>query len=80
VKLTNSGTTPLRLSSVTVSGNFALSAGTTCGNGTSLMPSSSCQILITFTPVTKGTRTGSLVITDNALLKQQVIILLGSGI
>jgi uncharacterized Zn-binding protein involved in type VI secretion len=79
VKLTNTGTTTLVLSTVTITGNFALVSGTTCGKGTTLAASSSCVINVTFTPVVKGTLTGSVTITDNALVNQQVLSLNGKG-
>ena len=78
VKLTNTGTTPLVLSTLTVSSNFSL-AGTTCGNGETLAPSAYCMIDVTFTPTTKGSQSGSVLITDNARNSPQNIILSGTA-
>ena len=79
VKLTNMGTTPLVLSSVSITGNFALASGTTCGKGTALAPSSSCLFSVTFTPTVHGTLTGSVTIADNARVNQQIVSLTGKG-
>ena len=78
VTLTNTGNTPLTLGTPTVSGNFALASGTTCSSGT-VAASSSCTISVTFAPTAKGTRTGNVKITDNALNSPQIISLSGTG-
>jgi len=79
VTLTNTGTTPLNLKDVDVFGDFAIAPGTTCADGTTVQPSSSCIIYITFTPQSKGPRNGKLVISDNALFNQQELDLFGIG-
>ncbi|HZP07028.1 MAG TPA: choice-of-anchor D domain-containing protein [Terracidiphilus sp.] len=79
VKLTNSGTTPLIMSSVSINGDFTLASGTTCANGSTLTAGASCMINVTFVPTTKGTRLGSVTIRDNALINQQIILLSGTG-
>jgi hypothetical protein len=79
VRLTNKGTTPLILSSLTVNGDFGLSSGTTCLDGSNLAPAASCLISVTFTPIAKGPRTGNVIVKDNALLREQVIVLFGTG-
>jgi len=81
VTLTNTGTgtTPLVLSTLTVSGDFALASGTTCANGGTLAANVSCTINVTFTPTTQGLRSGSVVITDNAQNSPQKISLSGTG-
>jgi hypothetical protein len=79
VTVTNTGSTPLILNSVTISGNFALAKGTTCSASTTLAPKGQCYIAVTFTPSTKGAHTGAVTITDNALIKQQLIALIGNG-
>lgn len=78
VTLTNTGNTPLTIGTVTISGNFSL-AGTTCSNGGTVAAGANCVINVTFTPAAKGTRTGSVTITDNALISPQVISLAGVG-
>jgi hypothetical protein len=80
VTLTNTGTTPLDLSTLNVTGDFALySPLTTCTNGETLTPKASCTIAVTFTPPAKGPQSGSVVITDNARNSPQTIRLSGTG-
>jgi probable HAF family extracellular repeat protein len=80
VTVTNTGTTSLILSSLTVSGDFALGSGTTCVNGGTLVAGANCAISVTFTPTAKGTRSGKVTIKDNALIGQQLVLLSGTGI
>jgi hypothetical protein len=79
VTLTNTGNTPLNLGTLSVSGNFALASGTACSNGGSLAAGANCVINVAFTPTAKGTRSGSVKITDNALISPQIIWLTGTG-
>jgi hypothetical protein len=79
VTLTNTGTTPLVLSTLTVSRDFALASGTTCVKGGTLAANASCTINVTFGPTARGLRSGSVVITDNAQNSPQNISLSGTG-
>jgi len=79
VTLTNVGTTPLVLSEVSICNDFAFASGTTCSQGTSLAPKSSCVMNITFTPTQQGVRKGSVTIRDNALIHKQDVWLSGTG-
>ena len=79
VTLTNTGTSPLVLQSVSTTGDYALVTGTTCAAGTSLAPSQSCTLLVTFTPKAKGRRLGTIAIADNALFCNDVVLLTGTG-
>jgi hypothetical protein len=82
VTLTNSGTAPLTIGSVSItgtnSGDFAqtntcpLSPSTLAANGT-------CTINVTFTPTATGTRTASVSIADNAGGSPQTVSLSGTG-
>jgi hypothetical protein len=78
--LTNTGTTPLVLSSLAANGDFALASGTNCAIGSSLPAGAHCLINVTFTPTTKGSRSGNITVKDNALAQEQVILLQGTGI
>jgi hypothetical protein len=69
------GTDALTVSSVTVSGDFAIQSNT-C---TSIAASTSCAIPVTFTPTTTGTRTGTLTITDSSPGSPRTIALTGQG-
>jgi kumamolisin len=85
VTLTNSGSAPLVISSVAVSGDFALKTVkqtkkiTPCVNGTSIAASGSCIIEVTFTPTQTGVRTGDVTFTDNAPNSPQEVSLTGTG-
>jgi hypothetical protein len=61
---------------MSTTGNFAVSA-TTCG--TSLAAHGKCTISVTFTPTTKGTRTGKLSVSDSAYGSPQTSNLKGTG-
>jgi hypothetical protein len=83
VTLKNTGTTALTITSIAIAGtnpgDFA--EVNNCPLSTaSLAPTASCTINVTFKPTTKGSRSGKVVITDNALLSPQVISLSGTGI
>jgi hypothetical protein len=80
VTLTNSGTTPLQLTSLTSSSsNFTFT--TTCPTtpNTTLAPTTgTCTISVTFTPTSTKNVTGTLTIRDNAANSPQVIALSGN--
>jgi uncharacterized repeat protein (TIGR01451 family) len=75
VTLTNTGSAPLNISSITASAEFAQT--NTCGS--SVAVGASCTITITFTPVATGIRTGAITITSNAPGSPPVITLTGVG-
>ena len=79
ITLTNTGNTPLLLGSLTVSGNFSFTSGTTCANGATVAVGATCTINVAFTPTAKGVRSGDIKITDNALISPQLIALVGTG-
>jgi Bacterial lectin/MBG domain (YGX type)/Divergent InlB B-repeat domain/Abnormal spindle-like microcephaly-assoc'd, ASPM-SPD-2-Hydin len=80
VTLTNSGTTPLQLTSLTSSSsNFTFT--TTCPTtpNTTLAPTAgTCTISVTFTPTSTKNVSGTLTIRDNAANSPQVITLSGN--
>ena len=78
VTVTSSGTRLLTFNSVTVSGNFAISANT-C-TGAALAGGKSCRVSVTFTPATLGLQSGTLTFTDNALNNPQTVALSGAGV
>ena len=65
----------LDITSITTTGDFSQSH--TCGS--SLPSLASCTINVTFTPTQVGTRTGAVVITDNAAGSPQMVSLTGLG-
>ncbi len=76
VTLTNSGTATLKISSISPSGDFAV----THNCGATVVAGANCALSITFTPTAAGARTGSITITDNASPATQTISLSGTGV
>ena len=75
VILTNTGSQPLTITSVTRTGDFKV--GTTCVG--TIAPGAQCNIDVRFSPRDIGLRQGSIVITDNAPDSPQTITLSGTG-
>jgi hypothetical protein len=76
VTLTNRQTTSLTITSVGISGPFAIS-GNTCGSN--LTAGASCTVGLTFTPTATGSASGTLTFTDNASNSPQRVALSGTG-
>jgi Abnormal spindle-like microcephaly-assoc'd, ASPM-SPD-2-Hydin len=88
ITLTNTGQANLVLSSTASAitganaGDFAIATGTTCAGGLSIAPNGTCAIDITFKPSAAGTRSATLVITDNSggtTGAMQTVTLTGTG-
>jgi subtilase family serine protease len=85
VTLTNSGTGTLNISTVAISGDFALATVkqtktvTPCSNGLAVPAGGTCVIKVTFTPTQTGVRTGDVTFTDNAGNSPQQVPLTGTG-
>lgn len=77
VTVKNSGTAMLTLSSITVTGDFAISANT-CG--ATLAAGKTCIASVDFTPPVLGALTGALSFTDNAANSPQTVPLSGTGV
>ena len=77
VTATSTGSATLDISSITASGNFAISANT-CG--ATLAVKKNCKVSVTFTPKVLGKLTGTLMFTDNAPNSPQAVALSGTGI
>jgi hypothetical protein len=77
VTLKNTSTATLDISSITPSGDFAISANT-CG--ATVAGKKSCKVSITFTPMALGKLTGTLTFTDNAANSPQTVRLSGTGV
>jgi len=75
VTLENTGTAPLSITGIAISGNFAQT--NTCGS--SLAAGASCGISVTFTATASGTSTGTVTVTDNASPSTQTVSLSGTG-
>ena len=78
VKLQNTGSDDLVISSIATSGDF--SQKNNCPSGSnSLAPSASCTISVRFTPTKTGELNGTLAITDNGFDSRQTVKLTGTG-
>jgi len=73
--LSNAGNAVLTIAGITASGDF--SQTNTCSS--SLAPSATCILNVTFKPTAAGTRTGTVTITDNAIGSPQTVALTGAG-
>ncbi len=77
--LRNAGTATLNISSVQVTGPNASDFSATNSCGSSLAPSAQCTFSVTLRPTAVGTRTASVVFTDNANGSPQSVNLTGKG-
>jgi hypothetical protein len=75
VTVSNPGATPLKITSITSSGDFA----ETNNCPKTLDTGAYCTVDVTFSPTATGTRTGTLSIKDKALSSVQKIALTGTG-
>jgi hypothetical protein len=74
--LTNTGTAPLNIFDVAISGNFSVQSNN-CGS--QVPPGANCAVTIAFTPAAKGALKGTLQLTDNAPDNPQKVSLSGTG-
>lgn len=77
ITILNSSTATINISAVTATGSF--SETDTCA-GAQLAVGGTCSINVTFTPVTAGTMSGNITISDNANPSSLTIPLNGTGI
>jgi hypothetical protein len=79
VTLSDTGNTSLTISSIALSGANAADFAQTndCGSGVGV--SGSCTISVTFAPAAAGSRSASLLVTDNAGGSPQTVSLSGTG-
>jgi phospholipase C len=73
--LTNGRTTPLTISGVSVTGDFAVKNG--CGSPVGV--GATCNLSVTFVPTATGPRSGMLSITDSDFSSPQDVSLTGTG-
>lgn len=81
VTVTNSGTANLFINSAATRGTDALDfteVDDGC-SGLTLTPGTSCSVSITFSPTATGTRSGTLIVTDNAADSPQTVPITGTG-
>lgn len=75
VKVTNTGTNTMTVTAVNVTGDFAQT-----NNCSSIAPSASCTLNVTFKPASSGALTGTVTLSDNAQGNPHQIALSGTGI
>jgi hypothetical protein len=75
ITLSNTGTTPLSISSMSVQGEFGLSEN--CGK--SVAAGANCTLSVRSEPTTENSLAGTITIHDSASSKPQVIELFGAG-
>jgi len=76
ITVCNRGSQPINITKVTCNGDFQV-----CNNvsGTTLQPGQSCTINVSFCPSQKGTRCGTLQVTDNTTNSPHTVCLTGNG-
>ena len=79
VTVTNTGSSPLTINSISISGANAADFNQTNNCPASLAQSTSCLINVVFTAAAAGVRTANLSISDNAGLSPQTVALSGTG-
>jgi hypothetical protein len=77
VSLKNTGDAELTITSISISGDFALPTNH-CAAG--VKPGTHCDVYVTFTPKALETETGTLTFTDNASNSPQTVSLTGTGV
>jgi fibronectin type 3 domain-containing protein len=80
ISATNVGTAALNISGISIGGGQASDFAQTNTCVGTLPPSGSCNISVTFTPTSGGTRNGTLSIADNGPGNPHAIGLTGSGV
>jgi hypothetical protein len=79
VTVTNTGSSPLTISSVAVTGTNAAAFAETSTCAAPLAASASCTVSVTFTPTAAGPASATVILTDNAAGSPQSITLSGTG-
>lgn len=78
VQVVNTGSTPVTLTSVAVTGDFA--EANNCGTLPNVLNvGAACSVSVSFTPKASGALTGALTIQDNAGNSPQTVALAGTG-
>ncbi len=85
VGLSNTGSLPLKVSSIAINGTnaseFKIASGTTCPvGGGSVGVSASCSVNVVFAPTSTGAKSATLSFSDNASGSPQSVALSGTGI
>ncbi|SRR6266496_1143738 len=78
--LTNSGTSALVITGITIAGSDAADFGNTNNCGASLPAGTNCTIAVTFTPGQLGPRAAAITVTDNSVGSPHAFSMDGTGI
>lgn len=76
ITIANDQSSTISLTSITPSGDFAITSNT-CGS--SLTVGSSCSMSVQFKPTASGSRTGTLTVVDSGVTSPEVVTLTGIG-
>ena len=79
ITLANTGSSPLNITDIAVTGANSSEFTQTNNCPDSLAPNTSCAIEVTFSPRATGVRVGAVSITDNAAGSPHVVLLSGTG-
>lgn len=83
ITVSNTGTSALKLSSITVSGaaaaDYVIDSSSTCASGGSVAANNSCNVKVVFTPSSSGARAASLNVAHNAANSPSTVALNGVG-
>ena len=79
VTLKNTGNSTLNISRISTTGDFTSQGGGANDCLSTLAAGSSCTVTVVFQPTQTGTRTGSLIFTDDATNDPQTVTLSGTG-
>jgi hypothetical protein len=77
--VSNTGTASLTISSITIGGTNAGDFADTANCGSTLAAGASCTVTVTFAPQATGTRSASLIVSDNASGSPHTAALSGTG-
>ena len=80
ITLSNPGSGTLTISSVAITGANLSEFTQTNSCGSSVGPSGTCTISVTFTPATAAAKTASVTVTDNSAGSPHIVSLTGTGI
>jgi hypothetical protein len=76
ITICNKGSQPLIIANVQCTGDFKVVNNV---SGTTLQPGQSCAVNVSFCPTQKGTRCGTLQVTDNSTSSPHTVSLTGTG-
>lgn len=79
IVLTNTGSTALSISSIAITGTNSADFSQTNDCGVSVATTSTCTVMVTFTPTAGGARSATLTITDSSVLSPHTVPLTGTG-